>query len=210
MSANKGFVKAFFLLFLFFFGVLPIHALPLKPVADNHVYAYSYRNWNNANWGVYVSLGAGWHPLGGEKRSYFRFDLPEISPVSRAILRLYHYHTAGTGTLSLCVHRVTSPWKEGRGNYPSPAEPRPGDLTWENQPSFDPRPVSCFCPGKNPGKWMDVDITDLVNAWLRGVPNYGFVVLSQGEVSSSLSECQYGFRSREYSQEDQRPLLFLD
>ena len=31
----------------------------IYPVADSHVYAYSYRNWNKANWGKYNVLGAG-------------------------------------------------------------------------------------------------------------------------------------------------------
>ncbi len=182
----------------------------LEVQADNHVYAYEYRNWNNSNWGAYGSLGAGWHPLGGEKRTYLRFALPRVNAVSSAVLRLYHYHSAGTGTLDICVHRVTSPWQEGGGNYPSPAEPRPGDLTWENQPSFDSLPAVCFCPGGNPNKWMDVDITDLVNAWLRGTPNHGLVLVSRGPLSQNVPECQYGFRSREFPQKDQRPVLLLD
>lgn len=41
----------------------------LSPVADSHVYAYSYQNWNTSNWGKYDLLAAGWHPTGGEKRT---------------------------------------------------------------------------------------------------------------------------------------------
>ncbi len=206
-------IPFFLLLFLLaLFGEESAAVSPalLEAQADNHVYAYEYRNWNNANWGAYDFLGAGWHPLGGEKRTYLRFALPRESSVSRAVLRLYHHHTAGTGALDVCVHRVTSPWQEGRGNYPSPAEPRPGDLTWENQPSYDPRPVVCFRPGGNPNKWIDVDVTDLVNAWLGGTPNHGLVLVSRGPLSQNVPECQYGFRSREFPQEDQRPVLLLD
>ena len=53
-------------------------------------------------------------------------------------------------------------------------------------------------------------MTDLVNAWLRGTPNHGLVLVSPGPLSQNVPECQYGFRSREFPQKDQRPVLLLD
>ena len=61
-------------------------------IADSHVYSYNYSNWNKADWGAYEFLGAGYNNIGGEKRSYLKFDLGNIraGEVNKAVLRLYH------------------------------------------------------------------------------------------------------------------------
>ncbi len=153
----------------------------LGPVADNHVYAYAYRGWNTANWGKYENLGAGWNPTGGEKRTFLRFDLTGIAPnsVNKATLKLYHVHTGGGNAVDLGVYRLMSPWREGSGTYHSGQTEQAassGESSWVNQPGIDRYPVVYFNPGQGVNKWVDVDVTSLIKAWLTGVPNYGMVI----------------------------------
>ena len=184
----------------------------LYPVADGDVYAYSYRNWNWANWGMYNTMGAGWHPVGGEKRAYLRFDLPAGLDISRAVLKLYQYHSAGP-VHTLGVYRVTSPWEEGTDTYHSgEAEEKaaPGELCWMQQPSFDPVPVATFTSAAAVPAWVEVDITSLVAQWQGGTPNYGLVVKTTNEhPTASDPEARSGFFTKEHLDQANRPVLEL-
>ena len=187
----------------------------LHPVADAYVYEYAYRNWNKANLGKHGSLGAGWHPTGGEKRTYLKFDLSGIDPniVKKATLKLYHNHTGGKNSLSVGVHAVNSRWQEGGGTYHSGQTEKPaapGEVSWVQQPTFDFSPVASFKPGSEIGKYIEVDITPLVKAWLSGKPNYGLMIKPVGIMSGRASESSYGFYSREYKDSQKRPQLFLN
>lgn len=186
------------------------HSSVIYPAADSHVYAYAYRNWNKANWGQYSVLTAGWHPAGGEKRAYLKFDLAGVTPsrVSKATLRLFHYHTGGGNALDLGVYRVMSPWTEGRGTYKPTTAALPGELTWVHQPSIDRYPVVYFNPGSKVNNWVEVDVTALVKAWLTGVPNHGLVIKGGANLSGK-PEAQYGFRSREDQDMDKHPHLVI-
>ena len=62
-------------------------------------------------------------------------------------------------------------------------------------------------PGSNAGKWIEVDITPLVIAWLSGTPNFGLVMKAEGSLSGTTPESQYGFCSREFT--DTQPLSAL-
>jgi hypothetical protein len=188
--------------------------LRLGPVADAYVYAYSYRNWNQSNRGAYVGLTSGWHPTGGESRTYIRFDLSGIHPgrFGKATLRLYHSNTGGDNYLSLGVHQVTGNWGEGAGTY-QPGEiertAAAGEISWVRQPSFDPNPVTQFNPGTGRGKMIEVDITPLVEAWHSGAPNNGLVLKPSGSLSENTPESVYHFCSREFDDVEYRPVLIL-
>ena len=184
----------------------------LNPIADNHVYAYSYSNWNNANWGKYEQLGAGWNPTGGEKRAYLKFDLSNVDPstLEKAILKLYHNHTGGGNSAELGIYAVEGPWTEGRGNYKPASAALPGELTWNNQPKIARYPTVYFNPGQGTNKWVEVDVTTLVKAWLTpGFPNHGMAIKA-GENYIGGSESQYGFYSRESKDADKRPRIMLN
>ena len=118
----------------------------------------------------------------------------------------------GNNSLSLGVHAVTSPWQEGGGTYHSgrtekPAEP--GEISWVNQPTFDFSPVASFNPGSGAGKYIEVDITPLVMAWLTGKSNYGLMIKPVGIMSGRAPESSYGFYSRERQDKSKRPILVL-
>ena len=182
----------------------------LYPIADNYVYAYSYLGWNTANWGKHSVLGAGWNPTGGESRAYLKFDLTGINAasVNKATLKLFHLHTGGTDEVDVGVYRVMSPWIEGNGIYKPSTKAAPGELSWVNQPSVDRYPVIYFNTGPGIGKWVEVDVTSLIKAWLKGVPNHGLVI-KRGENFPGKPESQYGFRSREFEDVGKWPVLVL-
>lgn len=182
----------------------------LHPIADSHVYAYDYSGWSKANWGAYDRLGAGWHPTGGEKRAYLRFDLAGVDParVKTATLRLFHYQTGGGHALGLGVYRVTGPWVEGRGTYKPSTPAGPGEISWVHQPSVDSSSAAQFHPGPGVDKWIEVDVTPLVRAWLSGTPNHGLMIKAQGALANDTPHAEYGFYSREADAE-KRPLLVL-
>ena len=186
----------------------------LPPVADSYVYAYAYRNWNKANWGKYGSLGAGWNPTGGEKRTYLKFDLSGIDPknVGKAIMKLFHYHTGGNNSLSVGIHAVTGTWQEGGGTYHSGKVEKtaaPGEISWVAQPSFSPYQSANFKPGPGTNKYIEVDITQLVKQWLSGVPNNGLVLKATGNLSGRTPASVYCFYSREHKDKSKRPVLIL-
>lgn len=183
----------------------------LSPVGDTHVYAYDWQGWNRANWGSYHVLGAGWHPVGGEKRSFLSFDLSgvDLTAVRRAELRLHHYHTAGDATQPLGVFRVVEAWQEGRGTYQPATPARQGETTWERQPAFDPRPVAQVDLLRPPERMIEIDVTPLVRAWASGLPNRGLMLGSLGRPGPDTPEAMFGFYAREHPEPDKRPMLVL-
>lgn len=184
----------------------------LEPTADSHVYAYSYRNWNASNWGRYEVLGAGWNPVGGEKRTFLKFDLSgiDLRKVVSARLRLFRYHLAGNGAKPLGVYRITSPWQEGRGTYKPASAALPGEITWLNQPGFDPQtPQSFSSVGAQP-VFIEVDITWLIEAWASGFENHGIMLRPLGNPGASSPEAMFGFHAREHTDPAKRPKLILE
>ena len=179
----------------------------LAPSADNHVYAYSWQGWNQANWGKFENLAAGFHPTGGEKRTFLKFDLAGLpKDFSKATLKLYNYHSSGSHQLNLGVHRITSPWNEGRGTYKPATASQPGELTWNSQPKYELAPVVTFNPGPGAKRWVEVDVTALVKQWASGAPNHGLVIKGVGKMRT---ESFYNFRSREYKDPQLRPSLVI-
>ena len=183
----------------------------LSPIADSHVYAYSYSGWSKANWGKYYIISAGWNPTGGEKRAYLKFDISGIdkSTFEKASLKLFHYHTAGGNSAELGVYTVRNPWNEGNGNYKSANVAAPGEVCWISQPQSDQYPVAYFNPGTQTNDFVEVDITTLVKSWLEGMPNHGLAIKT-GESYLNGPVSVYGFYAREHEDIDKRPSLIIN
>ncbi len=202
---------AYLLLAIFGLALSPAPATAFQsiaPSADAHVYAYHYRNWNKSNVGEYAQLAAGWHPLGGEKRTYIKFALPKIPKVKKAVLRLYISGIYGKPGQRLAVYMVGGPWKEGKDTYHSGQVEKtagPGELSWSQQPRLAGSGW-VFSPGGKPNVWMGVDVTRYVNAWLAGSPNHGLAIVPYG---AKTAESGYLFHSREYKDPEKRPRLAL-
>ncbi len=187
------------------------NGMKIYPIADSHVYAYSYSGWNKANWGKYNILGAGWNPTGCEKRAYLKFDVSRIDKATfkKATLKLYHYHTAGSNSAELGVYTVRSPWNEGSGNYKPANIAAHGEVCWINQPQSDQYPVAYFNPGMQTNDFVEVDITPLVKSWLEGMANHGMAIKT-GESYLNGPVSVYGFYSREYKDAKKRPQIVLN
>jgi len=176
----------------------------LEPVADSHVYEQSRQGWNESNWGAYPGLAAGWHPTGGECRTYLKFDLSgsTLDPKGRAVLRIYHYHTGGSAAMKLAVCEVAGPWTEGTGASRTKAD----GLTGATQPAIASSPSATFSPGAKTDRMVEVDVTALVRGWLGGKPNHGLAIVP---LERGTSESFYGFCSRESGDKARRPTLVL-
>ena len=186
----------------------------IYPIADSYVYAYSYRNWNEANFGKHAVLAVGWHSTGGEKRTYLKFDIPNIDPekLDKAVLKLYHHNTIGKNILRIGIYQVLENWEEGLGTFHSgQSEPidSSGAMIWNTQPILGDSALIQFKPNKKYKRWVEADITPIVKKWISGTPNYGIVLKVVGNLSGRSPISIYEFYSREYEDETKIPVLEL-
>ncbi len=177
-----------------------------------HIYAYSYRNWNEANFGRHNILSTGWHSTGGEKRAYFKFDIPNIDPktLDKAVLKLYHHNTIGKNILTIGIYQVLENWEEGFGTFHSgQSEPidSSGAIIWNAQPIISDSAIVQFKPNKKYKRWVEVDMTPFVKKWINGTPNNGIVLKVEGYLSGRSPISIYEFYSREYEDETKIPIL---
>ncbi|NNF34974.1 MAG: DNRLRE domain-containing protein, partial [Saprospiraceae bacterium] len=182
----------------------------INPIADSHIYQYTYSNWNKASWGGYDKLGVGYHPSGGEKRAYLKFDIGNVQPndIGKTTLKLYQYHTSGSTDLKLGIYEVTENWNEGRGLYKPQTLATGNEICWINQPDFETTLLSSFSPGSSINQWVEVDVTELVRNWAAGMPNNGLMIKGIGSFSG-MGESMYGFYSREWEDQSLRPQLII-
>lgn len=187
----------------------------IRPTADSYVYAYSYRNWNKANFGQSELLSVGWHSTGGEKRSYLKFDLPNISAddLIKAQLKLFVNNTVGKNKLIMGVYNILESWEEGLGTLHSgQSEPidSSGAIIWDFQPAFDDSAFAQFKLRRKRDKSIEVDITALVKSWLANTSNYGLLLKPQGYLSGRVPTSIYEIYSKEYQDQSKHPILVLD
>jgi hypothetical protein len=108
-------------------------------------------------------------PGGSNAHAYIRFDLSALPPnlaasnVSKADLRLYVDYVASPGTFD--VYLVGGPWAEAT-------------LTANNAEAAVPTTlIASGVPVTTALKYLDIDITDAVTAWLTGTANNGIVLV---------------------------------
>lgn len=128
-------------------------------------------------------------PCKDDYRSLIKFDLcslgcnfiPPNSEICYAYLVLSIYRNEVPYDIEVCAHQVLQPWWEL-------------DVTWDNQPSFDPVPVDCstVCPGDFGELYFN--LYSLVQGWYSGCyANNGILLVGNEEINSLV-----GFFSREY------------
>lgn len=183
-------------------------------LVDVDVYEYTYRNWNNANWGTHPAIVLG-SRVGGipdtGRRIYVGFNhwpLAQAAASGARILLRFTTTDAASGQPDINVYRVASSWSEGTGVYHSgEREPNaaPGEISWSNQPSIDRSRVwstTSLAPGRD---HVDFDVTELVNSWLSGqFTNHGLVLIGQNEGTASY---HWIFPSSETGDMATRPML---
>jgi predicted phosphodiesterase len=136
------------------------------------------------NFGVadYMSVQADpYHNV--RRHGFLQFDLSGVSVVpeyltsaSLSLLSSTYYLNADTGAnVGIGLYRVTEDWNEGRGTgWNDPGQE--GEITWNNQPSFDPTPVATINV-PNSQDAGNAGFVNLVKDWLSGsTPNYGLMV----------------------------------
>lgn len=86
----------------------------------------------------------------------------------------------------------------------------PGELSWQQQPALGRTPVAVVQPGQF-GRWLEFDITSLINEWLSGrTANYGVCVRVPNESDRPAMHCEYQFVAREFVDASLRPQLSLE
>jgi hypothetical protein len=141
-------------------------------------------------------LGAGYdngwlYGSTGRVRSYLRFNLsslPADSTITSATLRVYQ--VAGQDypgvTRTITFYRATGSWNES-------------SITWNNRPGYA-EAVGSVHTTYNFAGWRDVDLTDLVRAWVAGSQtNYGLVAIGPESIEGVLRA--FGSRESAYGPE---------
>lgn len=137
---------------------------------------------------------SGWddhHPVGKNQNGntwrpfiYFPFSKGSHSGVANATLRMRYREGAGnhiagdTNTCKIHARRMTSSWGEGTDR---------GENLWSSNESWNwtNRATAYTNSGStntdvgnlSSGTWVEWDVTEIVQAWFNGSPNYGFVLL---------------------------------
>ncbi len=182
-------------------------AAPVAAATTTETYqadADTYIRWGGAvgetNYGTSTSLfirqsGDPWGTsTGALYRSLIHFDLssiPEGATIESATL--HGYISSRMGDREVAAYRVTGEWTET-------------DVTWNNAPSNNTQPTSVIDPGPTANVWIGWDVTQDVQAYVQGTPNYGWLLVFPDE-STPLTEQRSQLRSREYSDSALRPYL---
>jgi hypothetical protein len=112
-------------------------------------------------------------------RGLIKFDLSAIPPgtsINNAILQVYYmgYYDFLNHSRTITSYRISSGWTEM-------------GVTWSNQPSFAESYGSVNILANSTWRYVNLDVTNLVRAWINGTyPNYG-IMLRGPEVSGSDS-----------------------
>ncbi len=106
--------------------------------------------------------------------------IPEGATIDSATLYLY-----GSSTSTLNAHQVNEEWTET-------------GVTWNTRPDYNPDTIDSFVT--NGDGWRSANVTDLVQEWLDGTPNYGFY-LEQGTSTYST------YPSSDHADISIRPML---
>jgi hypothetical protein len=123
----------------------------------------------------------------GRIRSYLRFDLSSLSDTSITSAKLRVYHSGGQdypgSTRTVTFYRVTASWNES-------------SITWNNRPGYA-EAVASVSTSYDFQDWLEVDLTDLVRAWVSGgQANYGVIAIGPESIVGVLrafasSESEY-------------------
>lgn len=140
--------------------------------------------WNDS---ANESLYTGQQGTGGFREALLWFDLssiPRESPVVSAVLTIDQGYKAVSTVIR--VHEIFTPWAEAT-------------VTWNNLGSWDSLVSGSFTAASGSGA-RTVNLTDLVQDWVDGVPNHGMLLEENAVERTQL-------RSSEYVTASKRPKL---
>lgn len=181
----------------------PAQTLRLGPVAD----ATTDQSQPSVNFGSSAELSFGKNYRSSPTfqvwflRGHVQFDVTPIVATGRMPVRaLFHWYqsrSSAAGCLDVTLHRVLAPWSEST-------------VTWLNQPAHDPIALTRACVGDSfANGWKTFDVTGLVQAWLSGGTNYGFVIRDPTERTAGAARPGFG-HSRETASAALAPYLEVE
>lgn len=166
----------------------------LTAAADAHV----NDSYPTSNYGTSTTLGIGKHPSSGNVfRTLVSFDLSTIpagAKITSATLRLrFTGYDGSPASYNYFIRRLTGSWAET-------------SVTWNTQPGNTTSGQTTYV-GPTALAHYSYDVKAIVQAWIEsGLANYGFMLLAQDEVSSTILR----YASREDATVDYRPQLIVE
>ncbi len=166
--------------------VEPVKIMKPGPGRGVDTYVWSHRSTFNMSSSNQVLVGR--TAADGVRRSMLSFqttDIPNNAVILSAELLLHQAQTYYTvGDVLISVHGVTGAWSVDT-------------VTWDNQPTFDPTPVSANTAKGGQSRWVSWDVRDLVQTWVDGrVKSYGLLLKAVDEESGATV---HGFFASEYT-----------
>jgi len=125
-------------------------------------------------------------------RALVRFDvssIPSSATVQQATLALYWDQRSNGNSLTLAAHQVLVDWVDSQASRTY----RQTNVPW-NTPGLGagtdykatPDGARAFTAAETPGKWIDLDLTDMAQSWVQNSANNQGLVLLQNQASGNV------------------------
>ncbi|CVK34344.1 DNRLRE domain-containing protein [Methanoculleus bourgensis] len=137
--------------------------------ADTHIRS----NYADTNYGKLNEIPIRLTTASARYNGLIRFDLssiPEGATIESATLYGYMHNKVG-GDKEVAAYRVTEAWNET-------------GVTWNTRPSNATQPTSITDPG-SAKSWVSWDVTQDVQAYVEGTPNYGWLLTYDESATAS-------------------------
>ncbi|MEO0190276.1 MAG: DNRLRE domain-containing protein [candidate division WOR-3 bacterium] len=100
-------------------------------------------------------------------------NLPKDKKPKRAIVKLYNDFSGSDAAIQVAAKQILSPWEEMA-------------VTYKTAPKIASSPASIITLKgahnyREPGRWYEWDVTQILEKWLSGEPNYGIALDPVGE-----------------------------
>ena len=147
----------------------PTPTLTLYSVADTTVAAQD----PTGNCGTQAQVVIQAYTSSDRGRGLFQFDLSSIpagSTINSATFSTYYYSyyiAVAPAGRTYCLYRNISPWTET-------------EVNWNSQPSFAAAEGTSTVMPESFG-WVNWNVRDIVQTWVDGATNYGFVMMDSNE-----------------------------
>ena len=124
-------------------------------------------------------------------KSLLKFDvtgIPTGATVDEATLRLYYLGRSNGNTLTLGTHRVLADWTDSQANW----NQRQTGVNWQVAGMGSGSDYLAAADGSvdvlgNGGSWVELDVSDMAQAWVdNATDNKGLVVLQEAASGSVI------------------------
>ncbi|WP_081865631.1 SdrD B-like domain-containing protein [Chondromyces apiculatus] len=139
------------------------------------------------NEGTYVESFTGTGSGGGEKRALFGFDVSPIPARSVVSSAKFYAMISSNYAQPVRAHQVLAPWQEL-------------EVTWANLGAIDPTVAGSFISG-GWSKWVNIDLTPVVQSWVNGDAAANGILLEEGTSSST------SYKTSDHTNLSYRPYL---